>query len=114
MEVTRKTIVIGAAALAVLALLILLFVVLRGGAGEEHRETPEYFDRELMIDEIEYRLPDVGARLIEPRVEYVVDPDKPFPVETARELEEDAVRSLEETLREDLEHEIERLIREKE
>lgn len=114
MELTqRATIVIGALLLALVLLLVLIIVFVRRERTEVvETTTPEYFDRELMIDEIDYEMPDPSARLLEPRVEYIVDPDEPFPEETARELEEDTLRSLHDSLEADLEAEIERLIRE--
>lgn len=114
MDQTRRTIILLCAILLALVFVIILFVVLgrRGQNDPSDSETPEYFHRELMIDEIEYRMPDPAAALLEPRLEYVVDPDSPFPEETARDLEEDALSSLNETLLSDLESQIEELIRE--
>lgn len=113
MEIPRTVVILGAATLLVLLLVIvLLFIVLRTEREDAPGPAqPEYFDRDLMIDDIEFEMPDPAARLLEPQIEYVVDPDKPFPTDIARQLEEDTLSSLEESLRLQLEIEIERLIR---
>lgn len=113
MELTRRTVIVAGAILLTLVLLSILFVGIgRRGSGEAvESATPEYFDRELVIDEIEYEMPDPAAVLLEPRLEFVVDPEEPFPDDTARELQEYILQSLHDTLTRDLEEEIERLIR---
>ena len=94
---------------SLIALLVLSVVACRNDDRDRPVE-PEYFQRELMIGDLEYRFPDIGGRVTEPQLQAVADPDQPFPHELAETLNEDTLRSLEETLLSDLEEEIEGII----
>ncbi len=111
MTIFRRTVVVAGAVFCALILAFAGILIFRAS-----RQTPEtvadtiYFDRELLITELEYRLPDVEERLVAPRLEYLVDPDMPLPLETVDRLRADELESLYDALIRDIEEEIEELI----
>jgi hypothetical protein len=107
----RRAIIIVASAIA--AVLVVFLVVSLVSSRRPQRtveRSDEYFDRTLMIRELEYRLPDVEERMIDDRLYPVVDPERPFPEDLADEIRMDELRALHDTLTSELEDEIERMI----
>lgn len=107
---TRRTITIAAALLAlVVAVGVIGFYLLRGDATAQRRDITRYADRELLIPNVDYIVPDVEEDLLSPRFYYFVDPERPLDESIVDDIAPDVDEAIRRTFTEEVESELEAL-----